>query len=108
MTTVLIDDDEAEQIARQKHRKRVRYFRYAFAQAKEALGDTSEPFYYLLEGLYHNGETVVPVQMAGSSLEECVQKLKDADPNFGLGELTFTGGWVCPDYDVTAQVRSLV
>ncbi len=108
MTTVLIDDDEAEQIARQKHRQRVRYFRYAWAAISEAEESVDDPLRYLLEGTYHNGEMDVPVHIEGSDLEELVQKLKDADPNFGLDRSSFTGGWVCPDYDVTAQVRSLV
>ena len=108
MTKVLIDEDEAEQIARQKHRQRVRYLRYAWAAMSEAEESVNDPLRYLLEGTYHNGEMYVPVHIEGSDLEECVQKLKDADPNFGVDKISFIGGWVCPDYDVTAQVRSLV
>lgn len=100
------NDDEVER--RRKRNKWVSMYHAMGDQARDDLRDFDTVNYYLLEGLYHNGETVVPVQMAGSSLEECVQKLKDADPNFGLGELTFTGGWVCADYDVTRQVRELV
>ena len=104
----MIVEDGAEQIARQKHRQRLRYLRYAWAAMAEAEESVNDPLRYLLEGTYHNGEMYVPVYIEGSDLEECVQKLKDADPNFGEGKLSFTGGWVCPDYDVTRQVRSLV
>jgi hypothetical protein len=70
--------------------------------------DAETGFWYVLEGTYHNGITAVPVDIAGSSLEQCVKSLKSSDPNFGLSAMAFTGGWVCADYDVTAQVRSLV
>jgi len=70
--------------------------------------DVETGFWYVLEGTYHNGITAVPVDIAGSSLEQCVENLKNSDPNFGLSAMAFTGGWVCADYDVTAQVRSLV
>jgi len=104
---ILNGDDEEEKAAR-RHAKRLRYLSYAYAQVREAIDEINAPLLYLLEGVYHNGETVVPVDITGSSLEDCVRKLKDADPTFGRDEISFTGGWVCPEYDVTKQVRKLV
>ena len=104
---ILNGDDEEEKAARH-HEKRLRYARYAFAQVKEAIDEIGMPLHYLLEGVYYNGETPVSVEVSGSSLEDCVRKLKDADPTFGRDEISFTGGWVCPEYDVTKQVRKLV
>src|SRR5210317_666699 len=96
---ILIEDDEQEKSARQ-HSFRTKYLRYSFAQ---------EPFRYVLDGAYHNGVTLIPVEIVGNSLEDCVEKLKQSDPDFYLSPtLSLTGGWVCADYDVTANVRSLV
>ena len=100
------NDDEVER--RRKRHKWVSYYHAMGDQARNDLMNFDTINYYLLEGTYHNGEMYVPVHIEGSDLEECVQKLKDADPNFGVDKMAFTGGWVCPDYDVTAQVRSLV
>ena len=101
-----VDEDEEKKVAR--HSKRLRFLRYAYAQVAEAFGNADEPFYYFLDGEYSNGVRGVPVQISGDSLEDCVGKLKKSDPNFGLYKMTFSGGWVCADYDVTATVRSLV
>lgn len=101
-----VDEDEEKKVLH--HNKRLRYLRYAYAQVAEAFGDLDKPFYYFLDGEYSNGVSGVPVQMSGDSLEDCVGKLKKSDPNFGLYRMTFSGGWVCADYDVTATVRSLV
>jgi hypothetical protein len=93
---------------KEKRERRRRSMGRLFAFANGAIQGIRGTNYYILDGSYHNGVVDVPVQMIGSSLEECVGKLKDADPNFGLHEMSFTGGWVSADYGVTAQVRSLV
>ena len=41
-----VDEDEEKKVAR--HKKRLRYLRYAYAQVAEAFGNVDEPFYYLL------------------------------------------------------------
>jgi len=107
-TVKLLNEDDEEEKAARHHAKRLRYARYAFAQVKEAIDEINLPICYLLEGVYYNGEIPVSVEITGSSLEDCVRKLKDADPTFGRDEISFTGGWVCPEYDVTKQVRKLV
>jgi hypothetical protein len=105
---ILIEDDEQDKSVRQ-HSFRTKYLRYSFAQDREALEDAQEPFRYILDGAYHNGVTLIPVEIVGDSLEDCVEKLRQSDPDFYLSPtLSLTGGWVCADYDVTAQVRSLV
>jgi len=96
-------DEEKEK--RERHRRSMGRL---FAFANGAILGIRGTNYYILDGSYHNGVMDVPVQMIGSSLEECVGKLKDADPNFGVDKISFTGGWVCAEYDVTKQVRSLV
>ena len=93
---------------KEKRERRRRSMGRLFAFANGAILGIRGTNYYILDGSYHNGVVDVPVQMIGSSLEECVGKLKDADPNFGLHEMSFNGGWVCADYSVTRQVRSLV
>ena len=93
---------------KEKRERRRRSMGRLFAFANNAIQDVRGTMYYILDGTYHNGVVDVPVQMIGSSLEECVGKLKDADPNFGLHEMSFNGGWVSADYGVTTQVRSLV
>lgn len=108
MTAKILNGDDEEEKVTYRHAKRLRYLSYAYAQVKEAIDEISAPLYYLLEGVYYNGETPVSVEVSGSSLEDCVRKLKDADPTFGRDEISFTGGWVCPEYDVTKQVRKLV
>ena len=105
---ILIEDDEQNKSVRQ-HSFRTRYLRYSFAQDREALEDAQEPFRYVLDGAYHNGVTLIPVEIVGDSLYDCVEKLRQSDPDFYLSPtLSLTGGWVCADYDVTAKVRSLV
>lgn len=105
---ILIEDDEKDKSVRQ-HSFRTKYLRYSFAQDREALEDAQEPFRYVLDGAYHNGVTLIPVEIVGNSLEDCVEKLMQSDPDFTLSPtLSLTGGWVCADYDVTAKVRSLV
>lgn len=107
-TNIFIEDDEQDKSVR-RHSSRTRYLRYSFAQNREALEDAQKPFYYVLDGAYHNGVTLIPVEIVGNGLEDCVEKLKQSDPDFYLSlTLSLTGGWVCADYDVTAQVRSLV
>lgn len=101
-----VDEEEEKKVLR--HSRRLRFLRYAYAQVAEAFGNVDEPFYYLLDGVYHNGIRDVPVQISGSSLEDCVSRLKLANPTLGLDRMSFTGGWVCADYDVTKQVYSLV
>ena len=93
---------------KEKRERRRRSMGRLFAFANSAILGIRGTNYYILDGSYHNGVMDVPVQMIGSSLEECVGKLKDADPNFGVDKISFTGGWVCAEYDVTKQVRSLV
>ena len=93
---------------KEKRERRRRSMGRLFAFANGAIQGIRGTNYYILDGSYHNGEMYVPVHIEGSDLEECVQKLKDADPNFGVDKISFVGGWVCPDYDVTRQVRSLV
>ena len=100
------NEDEVERERRRK--KWVRWYHTLGNKIMQEVRDLDVTNYYILDGVYHNGVKTVPVQMIGSSLEECVGKLKDADPNFGLHEMSFTGGWVCADYSVTTQVRSLV
>ena len=105
---IFIQDDEQVKPVRQ-HSFRTRYLRYSFAQDREALEDAREPFRYVLDGAYHNGVTLIPVEIVGDSLDDCVEKLRQSDPDFYLSPtLSLTGGWVCADYDVTAKVRSLV
>ena len=93
---------------KEKRERRRRSMGRLFAFANGAIQGIRGTNYYILDGSYHNGVMDVPVQMIGSSLEDCVGKLKDADPNFGVDKISFIGGWVCAEYDVTRQVRSLV
>ena len=100
-----VDEEEEKKVAR--HKKRLRYLRYAYAQVAEAFGNVDEPFYYLLDGVYHNGIRDVPVQISGSSLEHCVSRVQLANSTLSLDRMSFTGGWVGAHYDVTKQVYSL-
>lgn len=100
------DDDEVERELRRK--KWVRWYHTLGNKIMQEVRDLDVSNYYILDGMYHNGVTAVPVQMIGCDLHDCVSKLKKADPNFGLHEMSFTGGWVCADYDVTRQVRDVI
>ena len=46
--------------------------------------------------------------MSGKSLSDIVSAIQQSDPNFGLYDMSFDGGWFVADYNVTAQVRSLI
>jgi len=100
------NDDEIER--RRKRHKWVSYYHAVGDQARNDMMNFDSINYYVLDGMYHNGVTVVPVKIVGHSLADCVQKLKQSDPHFGVADMALTGGWVCPDYDVTRQVRELV
>tara|TARA_R110000803_G_scaffold91417_1_gene158798 strand:+ start:32 stop:364 length:333 start_codon:yes stop_codon:yes gene_type:complete len=105
---ILIEGDEQDKSVR-RHSFRTRYLRYSFMQNKEAFEEAQKPFSYVLDGAYHNGVTLIPVEIVGDGLEDCVEKLKQSDPDFYLSPtLSLTGGWVCADYDVTVKVRSLM
>jgi len=63
---------------------------------------------YVLEGMYFDGDRTKGVSMSGESLGDVVLQLKNSDPNFGLYTMSFDGGWFVADYNVTAEVRSLI
>lgn len=78
---------------------------YAISQVAEAERMVDE---YVLEGMYFDGDHTKGVSMSGESLDDVVLQLKKSDPNFGLYTMSFDGGWFVADYNVTAEVRSLI
>ena len=78
---------------------------YAYAQVAQAVKMVDE---YVLEGTYFDGSNTKTVEMSGESLADIVSAIKQSDPNFGLYDISFNGGWFVADYNVTAQVRSLI
>jgi len=78
---------------------------YAYAQVAQAAKMRDE---YVLEGTYFDGNDTKTVEMSGESLSDIVSEIQQSDPNFGLYDMSFDGGWFVADYNVTAQVRSLI
>ena len=78
---------------------------YAYAQVAQAVKMVDE---YVLEGTYFDGSDTKTVEMSGESLADIVSAIKQSDPNFGLYDMSFNGGWFVADYNVTAEVRSLI
>jgi len=79
--------------------------KFAYASVHEAARSVNE---YVLEGTYFDGNDTKTVEMSGESLSDIVSKIQQSDPNFGLYDMSFDGGWFVADYNVTAQVRSLI
>jgi len=77
----------------------------AYASVREASKLMNE---YILEGKYFDGTDTKYVEMSGESLSDIVSKIRQSDPNFGLYDMSFDGGWFVADYNVTAEVRSLI
>ena len=76
-----------------------------YAAVREAARSVDE---YVLKGTYFDGNDTKTVEMSGESLSDIVLKIQQSDPNFGLYDMSFDGGWFVADYNVTAQVRSLI
>ena len=83
-----------------------RYLASAWASVKDAEKDFV--IHYLIEGLFNDGTVTHSIQMSGSDLQDCVRKLTNTYPNFAEGEISFTGGWLCTDYDVTHKIKDLL
>ena len=79
--------------------------RFAYAAERAASRTVNE---YVLEGTYFDGSDTKTVEMSGESLADIVSAIKQSDPNFGLYNISFNGGWFVADYNVTAEVRSLI
>ena len=78
---------------------------YAYTQVAQAAKMRDE---YVLKGTYFDGNDTKTVEMSGESLSDIVSEIQQSDPNFGLYDMSFDGGWFVADYNVTAQVRSLI
>lgn len=78
---------------------------YAHAQVAESVKMKDE---YVLQGTYFDGNDTKTIEMSGESLSDIVSKIQQSNPNFGLYDMSFDGGWFVADYNVTAQVRSLI
>ena len=79
--------------------------KFAYAAMRDAARTVNE---YVLEGTYFDGSDTKTVEMSGESLADIVSAIKQSDPNFGLYDMSFDGGWFVADYNVTAEVRSLI
>lgn len=79
--------------------------KFAYAAMRDAARTVNE---YVLEGTYFDGSDTKTVEMSGESLADIVSAIKQSDPNFGLYNISFNGGWFVADYNVTAEVRSLI
>jgi len=79
--------------------------KFAHAAVREAFRSVNE---YVLEGTYFDGDDTKTIEMSGESLSDIVSAIQQSDPNFGLYDMSFDGGWFVADYNVTAQVRSLI
>jgi len=79
--------------------------KFAYAAVRDAARSVNE---YVLEGTYFDGNDTKTIEMSGESLSDIVSKIQQSDPNFGLYDMSFDGGWFVADYNVTAQVRSLI
>ena len=79
--------------------------KFAYAAMRDAARTVNE---YVLEGTYFDGSDTKTVEMSGESLADIVSAIKQSDPNFGLYDMSFNGGWFVADYNVTAEVRSLI
>ena len=79
--------------------------KFAYAAVREAARSVNE---YVLEATYFDANDTKTVEMSGESLSDIVSAIQQSDPNFGLYDMSFDGGWFVADYNVTAQVRSLI
>lgn len=79
--------------------------KFAYASVHEAARSVNE---YVLEGTYFDGSDTKTIEMSGESLSDIVSAIQQSDPNFGLYDMSLNGGWFVADYNVTAQVRSLI
>jgi hypothetical protein len=96
-----MDDDKETKEQAKKQR---------IACAWASVNDAEKDFviHYLIEGLFNDGTVTHSIQISGSDLQDCVQQLTNTYPNFAEGEISFTGGWLCTDYDVTHKIKDLL
>jgi len=85
--------------------RRINAQKFAYAAVRDAARSVDE---YVLKGTYFDGDDTKTVEMSGESLSDIVSAIQQSDPNFGLYDMSFDGGWFVADYNVTAQVRSLI